>query len=46
MKAVLPYVDDFLPAANLSDLTTVIKLLESIPVHRSSVGIHFDRSQV
>jgi uncharacterized protein with von Willebrand factor type A (vWA) domain len=46
MKAVLPYVDDFLPAANLSDLTTVIKLLESIPVHRSSVGNHFDRSEV
>ena len=46
MKAVLPYVDDFLPAANLSDLTTVITLLESIPVHRSSVGVHFDRSQV
>ena len=46
MKAVLPYVDDFLPAANLSDLTTVITLLESIPVHRSSVGMHFDRSQV
>jgi uncharacterized protein with von Willebrand factor type A (vWA) domain len=45
MKAVLPYVDDFLPAANLSDLTTVIRLLESIPVHRSSVGIHLDRSQ-
>ena len=46
MKAVLPYVDDFLPAANLSDLTTVIRLLESIPVHRSSVGRHFDRSQI
>lgn len=46
MRAVLPYVDDFLPAANLSDLTTVITLLESVPVHRSSVGVHFDRSQV
>jgi uncharacterized protein with von Willebrand factor type A (vWA) domain len=46
MKAALPYVDDFLPAANLSDLTTVVRLLESIPVHRSSVGIHLDRSQV
>ena len=46
MKAVLPYVDDFLPAANLADLTTVIKLLESIPTHRGSVGVHFDRSQV
>ena len=46
MKAVLPYVDDFLPAANLADLTTVIRLLESIPVHRRSVGVHFDRSQI
>lgn len=46
MKAVLPHVDDFLPAANLSDLTSVIKLLESIPAHRSSVGVPFDRSQI
>ena len=40
MKAVLPHVDDFLPAANLSDLMTVVKLLESIPVHRNPVGVH------
>lgn len=46
MKAVLPYVDDFLPAANLADLTTVIRLLESIPAHRNTVGVHFDRSQL
>ena len=39
MKAALPYVDDFLPAANLSDLTTVVKLLESIPAHRHSAGV-------
>ncbi len=29
MQAVLPYVDDFLPAANLTDLAGVIELLES-----------------
>lgn len=42
MQAALPYVDDFLPAANLSDLATVVELLESIPSHRgpsrASVG--------
>jgi hypothetical protein len=31
MRTVLPFVDDFLPAANLRDLTSVIRLLESIP---------------
>lgn len=46
MKAALPHVDDFLPAANLSDLTTVIRLLESIPAHRNPVGVLFDRSQM
>lgn len=30
MKTVLPYVDDFLPAANLTDLGQVIGLLESV----------------
>jgi uncharacterized protein with von Willebrand factor type A (vWA) domain len=30
MQAVLPYVDDFLPAANLIDLREVVDLLESI----------------
>jgi len=30
MKTVLPYVDDFLPAASLSDLAQVIGLLESV----------------
>ena len=34
MKAVLPYVDDFLPAASLHDLTDVIRLLESVPALR------------
>ena len=29
MQTVLPYVDDFLPAANLTDLAGVIELLES-----------------
>lgn len=31
LKAALPYVDDFLPAARLSDLAGVVRLLESIP---------------
>jgi uncharacterized protein with von Willebrand factor type A (vWA) domain len=31
MRTVMPFVDDFLPAANLSDLTAVVRLLESIP---------------
>ena len=44
MKAVLPYVDDFLPSANLADLTTLVKLLESIPAHRKSVGGQFERT--
>ncbi len=30
MQAVLPYVDDFLPSANLRDLSEVVDLLESI----------------
>ena len=33
LKAALPYVDDFLPAARLSDLRGVIGLLESIPTN-------------
>jgi uncharacterized protein with von Willebrand factor type A (vWA) domain len=37
MKAVLPYVDDFLPAASLHDLTDVIRLLESVPPRRGEV---------
>ena len=35
MRAALPHVDDFLPVANLANLTTVVKLLESIPAYRS-----------
>jgi uncharacterized protein with von Willebrand factor type A (vWA) domain len=31
MQAALPFIDDFLPAANLTDLTSVIALLESVP---------------
>ena len=31
LKAALPFVDDFLPAARLTDLAGVVRLLESIP---------------
>jgi len=31
MKAVLPFVDDFMPVGNLADLTAVVRLLESVP---------------
>jgi uncharacterized protein with von Willebrand factor type A (vWA) domain len=31
MRTVLPYVDDFMPAASLRDLTAVVRLLESVP---------------
>ncbi len=31
LKAALPHVDDFLPAARLADLSGVVRLLESIP---------------
>jgi hypothetical protein len=31
MQAALPFIDDFLPSANLNDLRTVIELLESVP---------------
>ena len=34
LRTVLPYVDDFLPAANVVDLRTVVRLLESVPRHR------------
>ena len=34
MRAVLPHVDDFLPAATLLDLRGVVRLLESVPSHR------------
>ena len=33
MRAVLPHVDDFLPAASLVDLRGVVRLLESVPSH-------------
>lgn len=35
LKAALPYVDDFLPAARLADLADVVRLLESVP---SAIG--------
>lgn len=31
MQAALPHIDDFLPAANLNDLRSVVELLESVP---------------
>lgn len=31
LKAALPFVDDFLPAARLADLNDVVRLLESVP---------------
>jgi len=34
MRAALPHVDDFLPAANLTDLATLVELLESVPARR------------
>lgn len=34
MQAALPFIDDFLPAANLRDLREVIRTLESVPGHR------------
>jgi uncharacterized protein with von Willebrand factor type A (vWA) domain len=34
LRTVLPYVDDFLPAANVVDLRSVVRLLESMPRHR------------
>jgi uncharacterized protein with von Willebrand factor type A (vWA) domain len=34
MRTALPYIDDFLPAASLSDLSEVVRLLESIPARR------------
>lgn len=34
MQAALPHVDDFLPSANLTDLETLVDLLESIPARR------------
>jgi uncharacterized protein with von Willebrand factor type A (vWA) domain len=36
MRTVLPYVDDFLPAGNLADLRSVVRLLESLPSRRGA----------
>lgn len=38
LKAALPYVDDFLPAARLVDLAGVIRLLESIPARPKPIS--------
>jgi uncharacterized protein len=38
MRTVLPYIDDLLPAANLTHLADVIRLLESLPARRREVG--------
>lgn len=38
MRTVLPFVDNFLPAANIADLTGVVRLLESVPSHRRGVA--------
>lgn len=35
MRAALPHVDDFLAAGRLTDLASVVELLESIPERRS-----------
>lgn len=45
MKAALPYVDDFLPAARLQDLREVIRILETVPPHRRArrIEIHTAR---
>ncbi|MGH8874247.1 MAG: vWA domain-containing protein [Acidimicrobiia bacterium] len=37
MQAVLPYIDDFLPAANLADLAALVNLLESISPRRRTL---------
>ncbi len=35
IKAAMPYIDDLLAAGNLSDLATVVRLLESLPPRRT-----------
>jgi len=37
MRAALPFVDDFLPAANLTDLRDVVRLLEKVPSSRPAL---------
>ena len=43
LKAALPYVDDFLPAARLVDLVGVIRLLEAIPPQPSPLAGRLSR---
>lgn len=38
LKAALPFVDDFLPAARLVDLAGVVRLLESIPSRQEPIA--------
>ena len=38
MRSVLPYVDDFLPVANLGDLRDLVRLLESVPARSRGLG--------
>ncbi len=38
MRTVLPYIDDFRSAANVTDLRQVIRLLESVPARRREVA--------
>ena len=35
MRAVLPFVDDFMPVGNLADLSAVVRLLESVPKRKN-----------
>jgi uncharacterized protein with von Willebrand factor type A (vWA) domain len=37
MRAALPHVDHFLPAASVTDLRDVVRLLESVPARRRDV---------
>ncbi len=39
MRAVLPHVDDLLAAGNLTDLRSVVALLEQVPPQRRSTGV-------
>jgi uncharacterized protein with von Willebrand factor type A (vWA) domain len=36
LRAALPFVDDFMPAANLEDLSAVVRLLESVPKRKEA----------
>jgi len=36
LRTALPFVDDFMPAANLEDLSAVVRLLESVPKRKEA----------